>query len=133
MAWSKMDGFDVRPVTDHSAMYFASVPLSSRSRVMSSSQRLWPSRFSRAVGSKGVSPMWGYRYEIGPVAKASTGRLLDMATKFESERGEELVLVVGLAAGGEAGEQRIGDHRRRHALVDRRQQGPAALAGVGHT
>ena len=32
----------VRPVTDHSSMYFLSVPLSSRSRVMLSSQILWP-------------------------------------------------------------------------------------------
>src|SRR6185312_16390816 len=42
IAWSKMVGFEVSPVTDRSLMYCFSVPLSSRSRVMLSSQRLWP-------------------------------------------------------------------------------------------
>ena len=46
MAWSKIVGFDVRPVTESSATYFWSVPLSSRSRVMLSSQRLWPRAWS---------------------------------------------------------------------------------------
>src|SRR6185437_12210137 len=40
IAWSKIVGFDVSPVTDRSSMYCLSVPLSSRSRVILSSQRL---------------------------------------------------------------------------------------------
>src|SRR6185436_11045734 len=42
IAWSKIVGLEVSPVTDRSLMYCLSVPLSSRSRVMLSSQRLWP-------------------------------------------------------------------------------------------
>src|SRR5215475_1641277 len=42
MAWSKIVGLEVRPVTESSAMYCLSVPLLSRSRVMLSSQILWP-------------------------------------------------------------------------------------------
>ena len=42
MAWSKIVGFEVSPVTESSVTYRWSVPLFSRSRVMLSSQMLWP-------------------------------------------------------------------------------------------
>ena len=46
MAWSKIVGFEVSPVMDSSSMYRASVPLSRRSRVMLSSQSVWPRSWS---------------------------------------------------------------------------------------
>src|SRR5258708_14814614 len=49
MAWSKIVGLEVSPVTDSSAMYRFSVPLFSRSRVMLSSQMLWPRLRSNCV------------------------------------------------------------------------------------
>src|SRR5450759_386514 len=45
-----MVGLEVRPVTASSRAYRSSVPLVSRSRVMLSSQRLWPARWRSPVG-----------------------------------------------------------------------------------
>ena len=42
MAVSKMLGFDVSPVISNSSTYFFIVPLSRMTRLMLSSQRLWP-------------------------------------------------------------------------------------------
>src|SRR5215471_17192834 len=50
MSWSKIVGFEVSPVTENSSMYRLSVPLVRRSRVMLSSQRLWPKSCSFCVG-----------------------------------------------------------------------------------
>src|SRR4029453_17883985 len=44
-----MVGLEVRPVTGSWPMYRSRVPVSSRSRVMLSSQRLWPSSCSATV------------------------------------------------------------------------------------
>src|SRR5215467_6018034 len=57
MAWSKIVGFDVSPVTENSSLYCLSVPVSSRSRVMLSSQMLWPRLWSNCVAFI-VSPSW---------------------------------------------------------------------------
>src|SRR6516164_8585562 len=54
MAWSKIVGFEVSPVTDSSSMYRCNVPLSSRSRVMLSSQRLCPRLWSNWVAFMSV-------------------------------------------------------------------------------
>jgi hypothetical protein len=51
MAWSKMVGFEVSPVTPSSSIYRASVPRSNSSRVMLSSHRLWPRDWICLVGS----------------------------------------------------------------------------------
>src|SRR5260370_42318815 len=56
IAWSKIVGFEVRPVTDNSSMYRARVPLSSRSRVMLSSQMLCPRLWSACVAFIVVQP-----------------------------------------------------------------------------
>src|SRR6516164_7116204 len=58
MAWSKIVGFEVSPVTDSSSMYCCNVPLSSRSRVMLSSQRLWPRLWSSWVAFMYVFLSW---------------------------------------------------------------------------
>src|SRR5215467_3475246 len=58
MAWSKMVGFEVRPLTESSSMYRLSVPFSRMSRVMLSSQRLWPRSCSICVAFMG-SPLLG--------------------------------------------------------------------------
>src|SRR5262245_40768620 len=49
MAWSKIVGFEVSPVTDRASMYCCKVPLPSKSRVMLSSQRLCPRLWSSCV------------------------------------------------------------------------------------
>src|SRR3954470_4239954 len=49
MAWSKIVGLEVSPVTDSSSIYRFNVPVSSRSRVMLSSQMLWPRLWSNCV------------------------------------------------------------------------------------
>src|SRR5262249_22241775 len=46
MAWSKIVGFEVRPVTADSSRYRRRVPLVRSPRVMLSSQRLWPMSWS---------------------------------------------------------------------------------------
>lgn len=50
IALSKVDGFDVSPVTEHGSTYRASCPEPSILRVMLSSQRLCPSLCSFSVG-----------------------------------------------------------------------------------
>src|SRR5213082_1001288 len=58
--------------------------------------------------------------------------LLEVAAEALAHRGKDAVAPVGLAARGEAVEQRGGEHRRGHALLDRGLHRPAALAGVAH-
>jgi hypothetical protein len=53
IAWSKIVGFEVSPVTDSSSMYRASVPPVRRERVMLSSQRLWPASCNCCVAFMG--------------------------------------------------------------------------------
>src|SRR5262249_55516305 len=55
-----MVGLEVKPVTDKSSMYLFSVPLVSRSRVMLSSQRLWPRSCSALVAFMVSSPFQGH-------------------------------------------------------------------------
>ena len=55
-----------------------------------------------------------------------------MAAEALSHRGEDTVAPVGLAARREAIEERRDEHRCGHALLDRRQHRPPALAGVAH-
>src|SRR5260221_10983363 len=57
--------------------------------------------------------------------------LLDMAAELEAQCREQLVGELLLAARAEAGKHRRADHRRGNALVDRRLQRPASLAGIG--
>ena len=59
-----------------------------------------------------------------------TTRLLVVAAELLAHRREDLVAEVVEPARGEALVERRGQDRRRHALVDRRDRGPAALAGV---
>src|SRR6266404_1954477 len=59
IAWSKMVGFEVSPVTDSWSIYRCSVPVFSSSRVMLSSQRLWPWSWSVLVAFI-VSPLPGH-------------------------------------------------------------------------
>ncbi len=67
---------------------------------------------------------------------ASTGRrgthrcLLVVTAELLAHRGEHLVGEVVVSARGETLIQRRGQHRRRHPLIDRRDRGPAALAGI---
>src|SRR5258707_12158454 len=56
-------------------------------------------------------------------------RLLVVPAESLAHGGKGLVGEVVQAAGGEPGEERGGEHGSRHALVDRRDRGPAALAG----
>src|SRR6266542_5279633 len=49
MAWSKMVGFEVSPVTASSSTYRRRVPVVRSSRVMLSSQMLWPASCSFCV------------------------------------------------------------------------------------
>src|SRR5262252_9223504 len=65
------------------------------------------------------------------LALRGTLRLLDMAAELEAQRREQLVGELLLAARAEAGEEGRADHRRGDALVDRRLQCPAPLAGIG--
>src|SRR5579884_1164961 len=58
--------------------------------------------------------------------------LLEVAAEALAHGGEDAVAPVGLAARGEAVEQRRGEHRSRHALFDRGLDRPASLAGVAH-
>ena len=61
---------------------------------------------------------------------AASGCLLVVPAELLAHRREHLVAEVVEAARGEALVERRGQDRRRHALVDRRDRGPAALAGV---
>src|SRR4051812_5495807 len=56
--------------------------------------------------------------------------LLEVAAEALAHRGEDTVAEVGLTPGGESVEQRGGEHRRGHALLDRCLDRPPALAGV---
>src|SRR5262245_2791970 len=58
--------------------------------------------------------------------------LLQMAAERLPHRGEDTVAPLGLAAGGEAVEERRGKHRGRHALLDRGLHRPPAFAGIAH-
>ena len=58
--------------------------------------------------------------------------LLEMAAEGLAHRGEDAVAEVGLAARGEPVEERGGEHRHRHALLDRGLHRPPALARVAH-
>src|SRR3954451_25273051 len=62
---------------------------------------------------------------------ASLARLLVVAAELLAHRREDLVAEVAEPARGEALVEGGGEDRRRDALVDRRDRGPAALAGVG--
>src|SRR4030095_4531098 len=67
IAWAKIVGLEVSPVTDRSWMYCFSVPLSSRSRVMLSSQRLWPRLWRICVAfivSPQLVPNCSLRYSV---------------------------------------------------------------------
>src|SRR5262249_16325899 len=57
--------------------------------------------------------------------------LLVVPAELEAHRREELVLVIGLAARGEARVERGREDRRRNRLLDGALDGPAALARVG--
>ena len=56
--------------------------------------------------------------------------LLDVAAEGEAHRRQQAVLEIGLAAGGEAGEQRGGEDVGRHAFLDRRFDRPASFARI---
>src|SRR5512143_1594127 len=58
-------------------------------------------------------------------------RLL-VAAKTGTHRRENLFGEGMVLARAEAGEQRRGQHFRRHRFVDRRVHGPASLAGIFH-
>src|SRR4051794_37842861 len=68
----------------------------------------------------------------GIVARGLCRRLLEVPAEGEAHRRQDLVRELVLVARGEAREQRRGQPRRRHALVDRRVRRPAALARVRH-
>src|SRR5262252_2937868 len=53
-----------------------------------------------------------------------------MPAESVAHRRQELIGKVRLASRAEALVQRGGEHRRRHGLVDRRLDGPAAFAGI---
>ena len=55
---------------------------------------------------------------------------LDMAAEAEAHRGQQLLAERVVLARAEAGEQRGGQHVGRHRFLDRRLDGPAALAGI---
>src|SRR4029077_1889527 len=61
---------------------------------------------------------------------AASARLLVVAAELLAHRREHLVAEVAEPARVEALLQRRGQDRRRHPLVDRRDRGPATLAGV---
>src|SRR5579884_921687 len=66
------------------------------------------------------------------VGRSLFGTPLQVAAERLAHRREHPVAPVGLAARGEAVEQRGGEHRNRHALLDRRLHRPAPLAGGAH-
>src|SRR5450432_486258 len=63
-------------------------------------------------------------------ARSFLGRL-DVAAEAEAHRRQQLFAEGVVAARAEAGEQRRRQHIRRHRLLDRRVDGPAAFAAVG--
>src|SRR5580700_5564956 len=56
---------------------------------------------------------------------------LDMAAELVAHRGKQLIGEIFLAAGAEPLIKRRAQHGRGGGLVDRRGNGPAALAGIG--
>src|ERR1035437_10929736 len=64
-------------------------------------------------------------------SRARSALLLEMASKAEAHRGEDLVAEVGLASRREARVQRGRQNRGRRADVDHRDARPAAFARVG--
>src|ERR1035437_7557190 len=83
-----MDGLDVRPVTDNSVMYRSSFPLSSRSRVMLSSQTLCPIQASFAIRFM-LPPVIGSRSAVEYVAAECVG-VLEPAAERVQEPGRKL-------------------------------------------
>ena len=68
---------------------------------------------------------------VGLSAAHSGSRwLFVVAAELEAHRRHQLVRVFGRAPGFEPAEQRRAQHRRRHALVDRRLEGPATFARI---
>ena len=65
-----------------------------------------------------------------PTQASPLTALLGVAAELLAHRGEHLVGEVVEVAGREARVERAREHRRRHALLDRRDRGPATLAGV---
>src|SRR5262249_3522723 len=61
----------------------------------------------------------------------SRGVFFQMTAETKAHGGEEFVLVIGLAAGGESFVQSSCQNRHRNAFVDGGLDGPAALAGIG--
>src|SRR6516162_2496396 len=89
MAWSKIVGFEVSPVTDSSSMYCCKVPLSSRSRVMLSSQRLCPRLWSSWVAFMFVVLSWLTQScsQAGQRARSPAGRHISLhASIFDVTR-----------------------------------------------
>src|SRR5271166_3341790 len=88
MAWSKIVGLEVNPVTDRSPMYRLSVPLSSRSRVMLSSQMLCPRSWSDCVAfmvqppGRCVHSYFGLRDVLRPDATSPNGAGLRVPDLF---------------------------------------------------
>src|SRR5262245_63185285 len=74
MAWSKIVGFDVSPVTENSSLYCLSVPLSRRSRVMLSSQMLWPRLWSNCVAFNVSPPSCGPLFMRASLSHRRDGR-----------------------------------------------------------
>src|SRR5215208_698920 len=66
------------------------------------------------------------------VVASRSRRLLDMPAKLIAHGREQLVGKIRLAARAEPLVERRRQDMRRHALVDRRLDRPAALAGIGH-
>src|SRR5262249_6763476 len=58
--------------------------------------------------------------------------LLEVPAEPETHRRLHLLRVYGFAARGESRVERGAEHGSRHALVDGRDDGPAALARIGH-
>src|SRR6185503_4232688 len=85
--------------------------------------------------SASSSPMVFLPEPDTPITRTITGPSLPfrdgVASEALSHHGEELPRVVRAALAGEAAHESEGNHRRRHAELDRLQRGPASLAGVG--
>src|SRR5215472_12773833 len=90
MAWSKMVGLEVRPVTESSAMYCLRVPVLSRSRVMLSSQILWPRLCKSSVAFIFVFFLVGLFQQICPrgvLAGEAPGRFIVPGGINDGQRG----------------------------------------------
>src|SRR5689334_9144520 len=87
--------------------------------------RLMPSTIRRC--SSGPYPATALRTSASHAGRG----LLGVATELLAHRRQQLVAVVGLAAGAEAAEQGCAQDVDRDALIDRRSHGPTTLARVG--